>query len=68
MPIPSRTWFQRLAPYRSAENGRAVIELLITLVPFFSSFVCSSFNTIAVTNRCSATARRMIGLAALSVF
>jgi omega-6 fatty acid desaturase (delta-12 desaturase) len=35
MPIPSRTWFQRLAHYRSAENGRAVIELLITLVPFF---------------------------------
>jgi len=31
---PARTWFQRLAPYRTAEDGRAVFELLITLLPF----------------------------------
>jgi len=31
---PARTWFQRLAPYRTAEDGRAVFELLITLIPF----------------------------------
>jgi len=32
----ARTWFQRLAPYRAAENGRAVFELLITLGPFLA--------------------------------
>jgi len=32
----ARTWFQRLAPYRTAEDGRAVFELLITLIPFFA--------------------------------
>ena len=32
----ARTWFQRLAPYRTAEDGRAVYELLITLIPFFA--------------------------------
>ena len=36
MTSSARTWFQRLAPYRSAEDGRAVFELLITLIPFFA--------------------------------
>ena len=36
MTSTARTWFQRLAPYRSAEDGRAVFELLITLIPFFA--------------------------------
>ena len=36
MTSTARTWFQRLAPYRSAENGRAVFELLITLGPFLA--------------------------------
>lgn len=36
MPLSSRSWFQRLAPYRTAEDGRAVFELLVTLVPFFA--------------------------------
>lgn len=30
----AKTWFARLAPYRNAEDGRAVFELLITLIPF----------------------------------
>ena len=36
MTSSARTWFQRLAPYRTAENGRAVFELLITLTPFLA--------------------------------
>ncbi|WP_017932641.1 fatty acid desaturase [Robiginitomaculum antarcticum] len=32
----ARTWFQRLAPYRKPEDGRAVFELLITLIPFLA--------------------------------
>ncbi|WP_409433196.1 fatty acid desaturase [Litorimonas sp. RW-G-Af-16] len=36
MPSTAKTWFARLAPYRIAENGRAVFELLITLVPFLA--------------------------------
>lgn len=36
MTPTARTWFQRLAPYRSAENGRAIFELLITLGPFLA--------------------------------
>jgi len=36
MTSTARTWFQRLAPYRTAENGRAVFELLITLGPFLA--------------------------------
>lgn len=36
MTSTARTWFQRLAPYRMAENGRAVFELLITLGPFLA--------------------------------
>ena len=32
----ARIWFQRLAPYRTAEDGRAVFELLITLIPFLA--------------------------------
>jgi len=32
----ARTWFQRLAPYRTAKDGRAVFELLITLIPFLA--------------------------------
>lgn len=34
MSSSSQSWFQRLAPYRNANDGRAVGELLITLVPF----------------------------------
>ena len=36
MTSTARTWFQRLAPYRTAENGRAIFELLITLGPFLA--------------------------------
>ena len=36
MTSNARTWFQRLAPYRAAENGRAIFELLITLGPFLA--------------------------------
>ena len=36
MPNTAQTWFQRLAPYRSAQDGRAVYELLITLIPFLA--------------------------------
>jgi len=39
LPNPAasaKNWFSRLAPYRAAENGRAVFELLITLVPFLA--------------------------------
>jgi len=36
MSSTARTWFQRLAPYRTAEDGRAVFELLVTLIPFFA--------------------------------
>ena len=32
----AKLWFYRLAPYRSAENGRAIFELLITLIPFLA--------------------------------
>jgi len=35
-PSSAKTWFQRLAPYRSAQDGRAVFELLITLIPFLA--------------------------------
>ncbi len=34
VPNSAKTWFARLAPYRTAEDGRAIFELLITLVPF----------------------------------
>lgn len=36
MPSTARTWFQRLAPYRTSENGRAVFEIAITLLPFLA--------------------------------
>ncbi len=36
MPSTAQTWFQRLAPYRTAQDGRAVFELLITLLPFLA--------------------------------
>ncbi len=36
MTSSARNWFQRLAPYRRAEDGRAVFELLITLIPFLA--------------------------------
>ena len=32
----AKLWFNRLAPYRTAENGRAIFELLITLIPFLA--------------------------------
>ena len=37
LPNPAasaKTWFARLAPYRKAEDWRAVYEVLITLIPF----------------------------------
>ncbi len=34
VPNSAKTWFARLAPYRTAEDGRAIFELLITLAPF----------------------------------
>ncbi|MEP1230547.1 MAG: fatty acid desaturase [Litorimonas sp.] len=36
MPSTAQTWFQRLAPYRRAQDGRATFELLITLIPFLA--------------------------------
>ncbi len=36
MTTSAQTWFQRLAPYRQAKDGRAVIETLITLIPFLA--------------------------------
>lgn len=36
MSSTARTWFQRLAPYRTAEDGRAFFELAITLIPFLA--------------------------------
>ena len=34
MPSHALSWFKRLAPYRTPKNGRAIFELLITLIPF----------------------------------
>jgi len=39
-PISAKSWFARLAPYRKAKDGRAVFELLISLIPFFALWVC----------------------------
>ncbi len=36
MTTTARTWFQRLSPYRVAENGRAIFEIAITLGPFLA--------------------------------
>jgi len=39
LPNPAataKTWFAKLAPYRMAENGRAIFELAITLIPFLA--------------------------------
>ncbi len=36
MSQSAKTWFARLAPYRTAENGRAIFEVLITLIPFLT--------------------------------
>jgi len=36
MTSTARNWFQTLAPYRKSEDGRAVFELLITLIPFLA--------------------------------
>lgn len=33
-PETPKRWFQRLAPYRTPENFRAIFEIIITLVPF----------------------------------
>lgn len=32
----AQTWFARLAPYRSADDMRAFLELLVTLLPFMA--------------------------------
>lgn len=32
----AKTWFARLAPYRSSDDGRALIEMLITIIPFMA--------------------------------
>jgi len=34
MSAEAHNWFNALSPYRSAKNGRAIFELLITLIPF----------------------------------
>lgn len=36
MTLNAKTWFARLAPFRSAHNGRASVEIAITLIPFFA--------------------------------
>ncbi len=36
MNIPAQTWYKRLAPYRTADDRRALLELLITLGPFLA--------------------------------
>ena len=33
MPVTAKTWFARLAPYRSPKDGRAIWEVIITLTP-----------------------------------
>lgn len=33
-PETPKRWFQRLAPYRSPENFRAILEITLTLIPF----------------------------------
>ncbi len=36
MPATAKTWFARLAPYRNPKDGRAIWEVIITLVPFLA--------------------------------
>ena len=36
MDKSGKKWFDRLAPYRRADDGRAVVEMLITVLPFFA--------------------------------
>ena len=36
MPDSAKNWFQRLAPYRRAEDWRALFEVVVTLVPFLA--------------------------------
>lgn len=36
MTVNAKTWFQRLAPYRAAKDGRAVYETLVTIIPLFA--------------------------------
>jgi omega-6 fatty acid desaturase (delta-12 desaturase) len=35
----ARAWVQVLAPYRQASNGRAIVEIAITIVPLFALWV-----------------------------
>jgi len=35
-PKTAKTWFAQLAPYRNAEDGRAIFEVLVTLIPFLA--------------------------------
>lgn len=36
-----RAWVQKLAPYRSADDRQAVVEIILTLVPFVGAWVAS---------------------------
>jgi len=36
MPNSAKNWFQRLAPYRRAQDWRALFEVVVTLVPFLA--------------------------------
>lgn len=40
MSTATASWFQRLAPYRAAKDSRAVLELLMTLIPFLAIWAC----------------------------
>lgn len=40
MPDKSSAWVSRLARFRRADNGRAVYELAITVVPFIGLWLC----------------------------
>ena len=43
MSQSAKTWFARLAPYRTAENGRAIFEVLVTLIPFVALWALMAF-------------------------
>jgi acyl-lipid omega-6 desaturase (Delta-12 desaturase) len=51
-PAPSTRWTQRLAQFRSADNHRAYVEIILTALPFAALWVLAwgtlQFNTWAV--------------------
>ena len=39
MTAAERAWVQKLAPYRSADDRQAVVEIILTLVPFVGTWI-----------------------------